>query len=148
LDSCPRTVFDVHSDHLTKLDRTIEMALFPVKRSYAHQTQSKGVIGAPATAIKMPLKLDPSRTQRRITRRAQDVSNIAQLHGTLIEVMIAWGKRGEGRLQTWVEGYQTPVEATGQQFKAHLSYMVQPLIGFETGQVKRRAALEGRPFNV
>jgi hypothetical protein len=32
----------------------------------------------------------------------------------------------------------------GQQFKAHLSDVVQPLIGFKTGQVKRRAPLEGQ----
>ena len=42
---------------------------------------------------------------------AQDVGDIAQPHGTLIEFVIACSKGGEGRLQTLVEGHQTPVKA-------------------------------------
>jgi len=70
-----------------------------------------------------------------LLRGAQNVSDISQPHGALIEFVIAWGKRRQRRLQTLVEGHQTQVEVMAQPPQAQLSHVMQPLVGLETGQV-------------
>lgn len=78
------------------------------------------------------------------TRRLQDIGDITQPSGALLEILVSLGKGRQSRLEALVELRQTGIIALGQQVEAEVGHLVEPFISLHPSQAKRRSTFEGQ----